>query len=51
MVFTVEPGIYIPKEGIGIRLEDDIQITENGHFNLMRNIPIEAEDIEEVMNS
>ena len=51
MVFTIEPGIYIPNEGIGIRLEDDIQITEDGHFNLMRNIPIEAEEIEEIMNS
>lgn len=51
MVFTVEPGIYIREEGIGIRLEDDIKITEDGQFNLMRNIPIEAEEIEEIMNS
>ena len=50
MVFTVEPGIYIPNEGIGIRLEDDIVITEDGHHNLMRNIPIEAEEIEDLMN-
>jgi Xaa-Pro aminopeptidase len=50
MVFTCEPGIYIPEEGIGIRLEDDILITENGTFNLMRNIPIEADEIEELMN-
>ncbi|MEO9483728.1 MAG: aminopeptidase P family protein [Ekhidna sp.] len=50
MAFTVEPGIYIPEENIGCRLEDDIVITENGHINLMKNIPIEAEEIEEIMN-
>ncbi len=50
MVFTVEPGIYIREEKIGIRLEDNIQITENGHNNLMRNIPIHAEEIEDLMN-
>lgn len=50
MVFTVEPGIYIREEGIGIRLEDNILITENGHTNLMRNIPIHAEEIEDLMN-
>lgn len=50
-VFTVEPGIYIPEENIGIRLEDDVVIQESGEpFNLMRNIPIEIEEIEEVMN-
>ncbi|MDB4171375.1 aminopeptidase P family protein [Polaribacter sp.] len=52
MVFTVEPGIYIPKEGFGIRLEDDVVVQENGApFNLMRNIPIEAEEIEDLMNA
>ncbi|MEO9871920.1 aminopeptidase P family protein [Ekhidna sp.] len=51
MAFTVEPGIYIPEEKIGIRLEDDVIITEGGHINLMKNIPIEAEEIEELMNS
>ncbi len=52
MVFTVEPGIYIPDEGFGIRLEDDVVIRENGApFNLMENIPIEIEEIEELMNS
>ncbi len=52
MVFTVEPGIYIPDEGFGIRLEDDVVIQENGSpFNLMQNIPIEADEIEELMNS
>ncbi|MGB3949310.1 MAG: aminopeptidase P family protein [Bacteroidia bacterium] len=49
MVFTCEPGIYIPEEGLGIRLEDDILITENGPVNLMANIPIEAEEIEQLM--
>jgi Xaa-Pro aminopeptidase len=49
MVFTCEPGIYIPEEQLGIRLEDDILVTENGPFNLMANIPIEADDIEKLM--
>lgn len=52
MVFTVEPGIYIPDEGFGVRLEDDVVVQEKGEpFNLMGNIPIEAEEIEELMNS
>lgn len=51
MVFTVEPGIYILEEGLGIRLENNIVIEENGYSDLMRNIPIEAEEIEELMNS
>ncbi|GMN10144.1 aminopeptidase P family protein [Croceitalea sp. MTPC9] len=51
MVFTVEPGIYIPDEGFGIRIEDDVVIQEKGEpFNLMANIPIEAGEIEELMN-
>jgi Xaa-Pro aminopeptidase len=50
-VFTCEPGIYIREEGIGIRIEDDILITANGPVNLMKNIPKEAEEIEELMNS
>jgi len=50
MVFTCEPGIYIPSENIGIRLEDDILITENGQENLMKNIPIEVDEIEDLMN-
>ena len=50
-VFTVEPGIYIPAEGFGIRLEDDLVIQEKGSpVNLMGNIPIEAEEIEDLMN-
>lgn len=52
MVFTVEPGIYIPEEGFGIRLEDDVVIQPQGEpFNLMKNIPIEADEIESLMNS
>ena len=52
MVFTVEPGIYLPDEGFGIRLEDDVVIQDSGEpFNLMRNIPIEADEIEDLMNS
>ena len=51
MVFTVEPGIYIPEEGFGIRLEDDVVVQEKGApFNLMGNIPIEADEIENLMN-
>ena len=49
-VLTVEPGIYIPAEGFGIRLEDDIVVTENGPENLMEKIPIEANEIESIMN-
>lgn len=52
MVLTVEPGIYIPEEGFGIRLEDDVVVQQSGApFNLMKNIPIEAEEIEDLMNS
>ena len=50
MVFTVEPGIYIREEGIGIRLENNVVITDEGLFDLMRNIPIEADEIEDLMN-
>jgi len=51
MVFTVEPGIYIPDEGFGIRIEDDVVIQEQGEpLNLMKNIPIEAKEIESLMN-
>ncbi len=50
MVFTVEPGIYIPEENLGIRIEDDYVIQEKGDpINLMENIPIEIEDIEKWM--
>ena len=50
MVFTCEPGIYILEEKLGIRLENDILITTNGPNDLMKNIPIEVDEIEELMN-
>ena len=52
MVFTVEPGIYIPEEGFGVRLEDDVVIQKTGApMNLMESIPIEIEEIETLMNA
>ena len=51
MVFTVEPGIYLPDENFGVRLEDDVVIQKDGYpKNLMKNIPIEIEEIEDLMN-
>jgi Xaa-Pro aminopeptidase len=50
-ILTCEPGIYIPEEGFGIRLENDILITKDGNINLMADIPLEADHIEEIMNS
>jgi Xaa-Pro aminopeptidase len=49
MVFTCEPGIYIPEENLGIRLENDVLVTENGPNDLMKNIPLEADEIEALM--
>lgn len=51
MIFTCEPGIYIPEEGIGCRLEDDFLITKDGNRNLSEAIPIEIEDIEALMKA
>ena len=51
MVLTCEPGIYIPEEGIGCRLENDYLITENGNRNLTEAMPIEIEEIEALMNN
>jgi Xaa-Pro aminopeptidase len=51
MVWTVEPGIYIKEEGLGVRLENNVVITKTGIHDLMKNIPVEAEEIEELMNS
>jgi Xaa-Pro aminopeptidase len=52
MAFTCEPGIYIPEENLGIRLEDDLVIQSSGPaLNLMGNIPIEVDEIEDLMNA
>lgn len=50
MVFTCEPGIYISAEGLGIRLENNILITENGNLDLMQHIPLDPAEIEDLMN-
>ncbi len=50
MVWTVEPGIYIKEEGLGVRIENNVVITKNGLRDLMKNIPIEVEEIEDLMN-
>lgn len=51
MIFTCEPGIYILNEELGIRLENDILVTDDKPFDLMGNIPVEIEEIEDLMNS
>ncbi|HZG01518.1 MAG TPA: aminopeptidase P family protein [Chitinophagales bacterium] len=51
MVFTCEPGIYVPEENIGIRIENDMLVTDNVPVDLMSTIPIEVEEIEELMNA
>jgi len=51
MLYTVEPGIYIREENLGIRIENDVVITKDGIHDLMKTIPIETEEIEELMNS
>jgi Xaa-Pro aminopeptidase len=50
-VWTVEPGIYIREEGLGVRIENNVVIEKNGVFDLMRNIPEDVAEIEEIMNS
>ena len=50
MVFTVEPGIYIQEENLGIRLEDNIVIQKDGVINMMKDIPLDAEEVETLMN-
>ena len=49
MVITVEPGMYIAEEGIGIRIENDVLITESGAIDLSAEIPKTVEDIEAIM--
>jgi Xaa-Pro aminopeptidase len=51
MVFTIEPGIYIEEEGIGVRIENNFWVTRGGNTDLMKKIPIEAEDIERLMKA
>ena len=48
-VMTVEPGIYIPEEGLAVRLENDILVTENGPVDLCGHVPIEPDEIERIM--
>ena len=50
-VWTIEPGIYIPEESLGIRIENNVVIHKTGLLDLMKNIPVEADEIEEIMNS
>lgn len=51
MVFTIEPGIYIREEGLGVRIENDVVIGKDSNFDLMGDIPIEADEIEALMNA
>ena len=51
MVFTIEPGIYIREEGFGCRLENNYLVTADGTRDLMADIPVEADEIEELMNA
>ncbi len=50
MVLTVEPGLYLPEEGFGVRLENDIVIGTDGNIDLMAEVPIEPDEIEDLMN-
>lgn len=51
MVMTIEPGIYLPDEGFAVRIEDDVLIGKDGNINLMETIPIEVEEIEDLMSA
>jgi Xaa-Pro aminopeptidase len=50
-VWTVEPGIYIQEESLGVRIENNVVIRKNGVFDLMKSIPVEVEEIESLMNA
>jgi Xaa-Pro aminopeptidase len=50
-VMTVEPGIYIPEEGIGIRLENDVLVTESGAVDLCSHVPIEPDEVERLVGA
>ncbi|HRA60682.1 MAG TPA: M24 family metallopeptidase, partial [Bacteroidia bacterium] len=50
MVFTVEPGIYIREENLGIRLENNVMVTMGEPLDMFKNIPVQAEEIEQLMN-
>ena len=50
-IITIEPGIYIREEALGVRLENDVLIGADGNFDLMGAIPIEADEIEALMNA
>jgi Xaa-Pro aminopeptidase len=49
-VLTIEPGIYIPEEGIGVRIENDVIVNTGNVIDLMANFPIEVEEIEAAMH-
>jgi Xaa-Pro aminopeptidase len=49
MVVTVEPGIYIPEENLGVRIEDDVLVTNDGYKLLTARLPRTADEIEKVM--
>jgi Xaa-Pro aminopeptidase len=51
MVFTIEPGIYIEEEQMGIRIENNFWVTKSGNIDLMKNIPITVEEIESYMKT
>jgi Xaa-Pro aminopeptidase len=50
MMLSCEPGIYVQEEGIGVRIENDILITQDGPVDLTENVPVEVEEIEELLN-
>jgi len=49
-VLTCEPGIYIKEEGFGVRLENDVLVTDSGNVDLLADVPIEPDEIEDLMN-